>query len=102
MGNFRTGSGKICHREAYKKLLRELLFIIITYSRYLIPPTMTAVQAFEILSAVMTSSPEVVRIKKTLVEFGVMGHTELSSEIRFPLASRASLRSATIDNLEPA
>ena len=64
MENFRTGSGKICHREAYKKLLRELLFIIITYSRYLIPPTMTAVQAFEILSAVMTSSPEVVRTKK--------------------------------------
>ena len=93
MENFRTGSGKICHRKAHKKLFRE------SYSRFLIPPTMTAVEAFEVLSAVMTSSPEVVRIKKTLVEFGVLGHTELSSEVCFPLVPRASLRSATIDAL---
>ena len=58
MKNFRTGSGKICHRKAYKKLFREL------YSRFWISSTMTAAEAFELLSAVMTSSPEVIRIKK--------------------------------------
>ena len=93
MENFRTG--KICHREAYKKLLRE------SYSCFLIPPTMTAVEAFEVLSAVMTSSPEVVRIKKILIDFGVLGPTEFSSEVCFPLVSRASLRSATIDAVAP-
>ena len=93
MENFRTGSGKIFHREGYKKLFRE------SYSRFLIPPTMTAVEAFEVLSAVMTSSPEVVRIKKIMIDFGVLGPTEFSSEVCFPLVSRASLRSATKDTL---
>ena len=93
MENFRTGSGEICHQEAYKKLFRE------SYSRFLIPPTMTAVEAFKVLSAVMTSSPQVVRIKKILIDFGVLGPTEFSSEVCFPLVSRASLRSATIDAL---
>ena len=91
MENFRTGSGKICHRKAYKKLFRE------SYSRFLIPPTMTAVDAFEVLSAVMTSSPEVVRIKKILIDFGVLRPTEFSSEVCFPLVSRASARLATMD-----
>ena len=49
----------------------------------------------------MTSSPEVVRIKKILIDFGVLGPTEFSSEVCFPLVSRASLRSATIDTLGP-
>ena len=93
MENFRTGSRKICHRKAHQKLFRG------SYSRFLISPTMTAVEAFEVLSAVMTSSPEVVRIKKILIDFGVLRPTEFSSEVCFPFVQRASLRSATIDAL---
>ena len=42
-----------------------------------------AVQVFEVLSMAMTSSPEVVRIKKFSVIFGVFGPTESNSDVRF-------------------
>ena len=58
MKNFSTGSRKIYFRIACKKLFRE------SYSHFLISRHQTAVEVFEVLSVVMTSSPEVVRTKK--------------------------------------
>ena len=43
----------------------------------------TAVEVFEVLSVVMTSSPEVVRTNNFFIDFGVFGPTELNSELCF-------------------
>ena len=40
-------------------------------------------QVFEVLSVAMTSSPEIVRIKKFSVIFGVFGPTESNYDVRF-------------------
>ena len=70
---FLTGSRKIFFSEACKKLFRGF------YSRFSISRHLMAVEVFEVLSVAMTSSLEVVRIKK-IIDFGVSGPTEFSSE----------------------
>ena len=67
MKNFSTGSRKIFFSKACKKLFRE------SYSRFLKSCHWTAVEAFEVWSAAMTSSPEIVRIKKFLWIFAFSG-----------------------------
>ena len=56
MKNFKTGSDKISHQKAYQNLLKE------SYSHFSISCHVKAAGAFEVLSVVMTSSPEVVPI----------------------------------------
>ena len=55
---FQIGSQKIYFWKACEKLFQEL------YTRFLISSHEMAVEVFEVLSLAMTSSPEVVRIKK--------------------------------------
>ena len=50
------------------------------YSRFSISRHQTAVKVFEVLSVAMTSSPEVVRIKKLSSIFQVFGPTEFISK----------------------
>ena len=72
--NFETGSQKIYFWKAYKKLFRKL------YSRFSISSHASAVEVFKVLSVAMTSSPEVVWIKKFSMIFGVFGPTEFDSK----------------------
>ena len=74
MKNFWTGSRKILFSKACEKLFRE------SYSHFSIPRHQTAVEVFEVLSVTMTSSPEVVRTRKKIIDFRVFGPTEFSSK----------------------
>ena len=55
-----------------------------------------ALEAFEVLSVAMTSSPEVVQTNFSLANFGVFGSTEFNSELCFPIVYEASFRSASV------
>ena len=77
MENFRTGSGKIYHRKAYKKLFRE------SYSRFLILGRGTVVEVTEVLSVAMTSSPEMAQTNFLFTNSEVFGSPEFNSELRF-------------------
>ena len=71
--NFETGSQKLYFWKACKKLLRNL------NSRFSISSHTATVEVFEVLSGAMTSSPEVVRIQKFWMIFGVFRPTESDS-----------------------
>ena len=95
MKNFGTGSQKIYFSKVHEKLFRDF------YSHFLISRHQTAVQVFEVLSVVMTSSPEVVRTKKIL---SILGFSNLLNSILnfvFGHGLRAFASLGSIDALHP-
>ena len=53
-------------------------------------------EVIEVLSVVMTSSPEVVQNIFSFMDSKVFGSTEFDSELRFPIVYGPSLRSASV------
>ena len=90
MKNFGTGSQKIYFWKVHEKLFRDF------YSCFLIPCDTAALEGFKVLSVTMTSSPEVVRIKKILLIFEFLGPTDFNSKTFNKKVHLPSLRSASV------